>query len=89
MLTRSQRKKMEAAYKEFIDTEVRIECHKASGKEHGNYIVTGDKISVLTCLTEMFNVLLTQGVYEQDELIRALAMACADCEKEDDTNESK
>lgn len=89
MLTRSQRKKMEAVYKDFVEDEVRIECKKAKGKEHGNYVIAGEKISVLTCLTELFNVLLTEGVYKQEELIQALAMACADCEEKDDTDESE
>lgn len=89
MLTRSQRKKMEAAYKEFIDTEVRIECRKDKGREHGMYLVVGDNIAVLTCLTEMFHILMDKNVVTKDQLVKLLAMACADCEKEDDTDESK
>lgn len=90
MLTRSQRKKMEAAYKEFVDNEVRVECHKNKGQKHGSYLVAGDTVSILTCLTEMFHILMNKNVVTKDQLVEALAIACTDLTEDDEVeDESK
>lgn len=90
MLTRSQRKQKEAletAYKEFVNSEVRIECHKDKGREHGAYVVVGDNIAVLTCLTEMLHILMDKNVVTKDQLTEALAMACIALTEDDEVED--